>query len=236
MLTIALVPMLALHISLPLQSPRPDAQRYQVEWENDDVRVARVRLAPGERVSADSPSGSVVVYLTAGLDGRMPAADASWQAPGSFDMENRGRVRFEAIVVQFKRTVPDAARATASTGQAYGPINARMPLSAWAGYGYGYFDDSYRERVRSETLVDSPALTVTKVRTPGSMHLDQLRVDPAPRVVVYLRGGYAWPEEMSWYGATRVRRGDVRVLPANTPYTLSNAGSDPGEFLVIAQK
>ncbi len=238
MLTIALVPMLALPLSLPPQSARPEPQRFQVEWENDDVRIARVLLPPGERVSADSPAGSVVVYLTAGLDGRMPPAEASWQGPGSFDMENRGRVRFEALVVQFKRTVPDAARSTPSTGQVYGPINAQMPLTAWAGYGYGYFDDSYRERVESVTLVNGPALTVTKVRTPGSMYLDRLRVDPAPRVVVYLRGGYAWPEEMSWYGygATRVRRGDVRVLPANTPYTLSNAGSDPGEFLVIAQK
>lgn len=239
MLTLALVPVLALHISLPPQPPRPDARRYHIESENDDVRVARVVLAPGERVTAGAPSGSVIVYLTAGLDGRMPPADAAWQAPGTFDMENRGPARFEAIVVQFKRTVRDAAMSTtAPAGQPYAPMQARAPLTAWAGYGYGRFDGTYRERVKSDMLVNGPAVTATRVRVPGSMYLDPARVDPAPRVVVYLRGGYAWPDAMESYGdaAMRVRRGDVRVLPANTPYTLSNAGSDPGEFIVIAQR
>jgi hypothetical protein len=243
MLTFALVPLLALHISLPPQSTATADSRYRVEFENEDLRVARVVLAPGERVGADSASGAVIVYLTADLDGRMPRADAMWQAAGPIEMENRGRARFEAIVVAFKRTMSDMpARTTdTATGRSYGRMAASAPLTMWAGYGYGFFDYTYRERVKSETLVDSPALVVTKVREPGSMYLDPLRVDPEPRVIVYLRGGYAWPAGAPWsygygYAGERVHRGDVRVLAANTPYTLSNAGSDPSEFIVIAPR
>jgi hypothetical protein len=65
MLILALVPMLALPISSPAQAVDrpPDMQPYHVESENDDVRVARVVLAPGQRATAESPAGSVIVYL-----------------------------------------------------------------------------------------------------------------------------------------------------------------------------
>jgi hypothetical protein len=199
-------------------------------------------LAPGERATTDAPGGSIVVYLTADLDGRMPPAEAVWQAPGSIDMENRGRARFEAILVEFTRTTPARAttdeRVSSGTTRPYGPATTAASMRGWAGYGYGFADYTYRDRVTSDTLVSNPAVTVTRVREPGSMYLDPLRVDAAPRVIVYLRNGYAWPADAAWigYAPDRVRRGDVRVLPASTPYTLSNAGSDPAEFVVIAQR
>ena len=47
MLTLAAVPILALSIGLlQLSAPRPELPRYQVEWENDALRVVRVILAP----------------------------------------------------------------------------------------------------------------------------------------------------------------------------------------------
>src|SRR5436309_17048 len=90
MLILALVPILAWHITLLPQDAarRSGIEPYRVEWENDDVRIARVVLAPGEHARAEAPAGSVIVYLTANLDGRMPSADATWQAAGPFDMEN----------------------------------------------------------------------------------------------------------------------------------------------------
>jgi hypothetical protein len=239
MLTLALVPMLALHISLPPQETarQPGMQPYHVEWEDDDVRVVRVVLAPGERVTAESPAGSVIVYLTANLDGRIPPAEASWQPAGSMELENRGRARFEALVIQYKRTIPASTSTTAEPSQRdAGEMKPSMP--AWSGYGYGYVDYSYRERVKSETLVDTGGVTVTKVRQPASMYLEAPEIDSYDRVVVYLRGGYAWPSEPSYsgYSAVPVRRGDVRVLGANEPYSLSNPGGDPSEFIVIGRR
>jgi hypothetical protein len=238
MLTLALVPMLALHISLPSQDTarQRGIQPYHVEWENDDLRIARVMLGPGEHVTADSPAGSVIVYLTANLDGRMPAADAVWQSAGSLEMENRGRARFEALVVQFKRTVPASAPA-AATPSSYSNRGMVPSMMAWSGYGFvNWMDYSYREPVKSETLVNTAGVTVTKVRQPASMYLAPPESDANDRVVVYLRGGYAWPSVPSFYGAVPVHRGDVRVLAANAPYTLSNPGSDPSEFIVIARR
>jgi hypothetical protein len=238
MLILALASVLALPIGLPPQEAarQPGIQPYHVEWENDDLRIARVVLGPGEHVTADSPAGSVIVYMTANLDGRMPAADAVWQAAGPLEMDNRGRARFEALVVQFKRTVPASAPAAAAAS----PYSSRgtMPsMMAWGGYGYvNWMDYSYREPVKSETLVDTAGVTVTKVRQPPSMYLSTPEIDANDRVVVYLRRGYAWPSVPSFYGAVPVHRGDVRVLAGNAPYTLSNPGSDPSEFIVIARR
>jgi hypothetical protein len=239
MLTLALVPMLALHISLPSQEAtrRSGIQPYNVEWENDDLRVARVILAPGEHVTAESPAGSVIVYLTANVDGRMPSADAVWQAAGPIQLENRGRARFEALVIQFKRTVP-ASSPAAATSPSYATGGMTRSTLAWPGYyGYGnWMDYGYREPVRTETLVDTAGVKVTKVRQPASMYLEPAGIDANDRVVVYLRGGYAWPSAPAYYGAMRVHRGDVRVLDANAPYSLSNAGSDPSEYILIGRR
>jgi hypothetical protein len=247
MLTLALVPMLAWHISLQQDAARRSGiEPYRVEWENDDVRIARVVLAPGEHASAESPSGSVIVYLTANLDGRMPSADATWQAAGPFDMENRGRARFEALIIQFKRTVPASMPSPASPSS-YAGRRTMAPTVALTGYGYPYanwIDYAYREPVKSETLVDTAGVTVTRVRQPASMYQEPAGSDANDRIVVYLRGGYAWPVEGSqgqpgsaWYdGPERVHRGEVRVLPANTPYPLSNPGGDRSEFIIVARR
>src|SRR5919197_1709990 len=238
MFILALVPMLALHISLASQNTArpPGIQPYDIELETDDVLVARVVLAPGGRVTAESPAGAVIVYLTANPDGRMPPAEAAWHEPGSIEMENRGRARFEALLIQFKRTVPSSAPAAAAP-PSYPGRGLTSLMMARTGYGYAnWMDYAYRERAKSETLVDTAGVTVTKVRQPPAMYLEPFSIDSNDRVVVYLRGGYAWPSGLSNnYGSIAVHRGDVRVLSANVPYVLSNAGSDPSEFIVIAR-
>ena len=84
----ALVPLVALTL-LP-QAPYAAQQRptdpYRVEWENDQVRVARVTLAPGQSLDTAAPNGRVVIFLTADLDGRLPSHEAAWvedAAPGT---------------------------------------------------------------------------------------------------------------------------------------------------------
>jgi hypothetical protein len=232
MLTLATLPILALSIGLLHQptAPRSEFPPYQVEWENDAVRVARVILPPGQRAMAESSSGAVIVFLTADLNGRMPAAEAAWQEPGLIELENHGPARFEAVLIQFKQPARQgAATPTVRASSARGGT-AGLPMYSIGRPMYG------DEPVKSQTLIDTPGLTVTKERHPVTTSLDPVRLDPNDTVVVYLRGGYVWSAEPWYPGAVRVHRGDVRVLPANALYTLSNAGSDPSEFVVVARR
>jgi len=231
MLTLTTTPILALSIGLlQLAAPQPELGRYQVEWENDALRVVRVILPPGQHATAESSSGAVMVFLTADLNGRMPASEAAWQEPGPVELENHGPARFEAIIIQFKQSVlPNASTPavptaySARSGATAGSIHA----IEWPIYG--------SEPVKSQMLIDRPRLSVTKERHPATT-FDPVRADPNDTVVVYLRGGYAWSAEPWYPAAVRVHRGDVRVLPANALYTLSNAGADPSEFIVVARR
>ena len=85
----------------------------QTIWENDRMQVHRVSLAPGERLSGDSTGGSVIVFLTADLEGRLPQVEAAWRDPGPVTMENRGRTRFEALVVDLKGSATRSGGVTA---------------------------------------------------------------------------------------------------------------------------
>jgi hypothetical protein len=233
MLILAIVPTLALNIGLLQQpsAPRSGFPPYQVEWENDAVRVGRMILPPGQRATAESSSGAVIVFLTADLSGRMPAAEAAWQEPGTIELENHGHVRFEAIIIQFKQpAVQDARTPTVPPAYLAPGAAAGWPMYATGRTTYG------DEPVNSQTLIDRPGLTVTKERHPVTTSVDPVRVDPNDTVVVYLRGGYVWSAEPWQPGAVRVHRGDVRVLPANSLYSLGNAGSDPSEFVVVARR
>ena len=191
-----------------------------IVWENDRMIVQRVSLAPGERLSRESTGGSVIVFLTADLDGRSPAAEAAWRDPGPMTMENRGRVRFEALVVDLKGS---AAR----PGGVTGPEVVRASGTVAPGVS-----GMYATATRAQNLIVNDRISVTKDRESFAAPIDPQHVHPQDGVVIYLRGGYVWPT--SWFhGPDRVRRGDVRVIPGNVLHTSGNAGSDPLEFLLI---
>jgi hypothetical protein len=193
----------------------------QTIWENDRIQVRRVTLAPGERLSGDSTGGSVIVFLTADLDGRIPPAEAAWRDPGPVTMENRGRARFEALVVDLKGS------ATRSGG-----VTAPEVVRASGTVAPSVSDGMYANMMRAQSLIVNDRISVTKERYSFPSSVDPLHFHPQDSVVIYLRGGYIWPTT-SFYGPDRVRRGDVRVLPGNVLHTTGNAGSDPLEFLLI---
>jgi hypothetical protein len=190
-------------------------------WENDRIQVSRVSLAPGEKLSGEAPGGSVIVFLTTDLDGRVPPAEAAWLDPGALMMENRGRARFEAVVVDLKR---NTARA--------GGVTAPEVVRASGTVGPRFSDGVYARTMRAENLVLNDLVSVTRERYDVAGSADPLHFHPQDSVVIYLRGGYVWPA-MSLYGPERVRRGDVRVLPGNVFHTNGNASNDPLEFLLI---
>lgn len=176
--------------------------------ENTRVRAKWVSVEPG----ASLPSGAdrVLVYFTAGPDGRMPA-EAVWQPAQMAADQNRGRVRLEALAIEMKDVPQRAAHGT--------------PPESLAADG-----------VRVATLIDNARVLVLKHRyepgtigTPVHLHAEDV-------LVVYLRGGYTWPPLSGSWGAVRVRQRDVDLVPANTFHTLANAGNDPLELLVIIPK
>jgi hypothetical protein len=175
-------------------------------WENNRARITELAVAR----SASLPAGGdrVLVYLTAGPDGRFPA-EAVWQGAGA-PIENRGPDRLDGIAIELK----DAPRAGGPT----------PPEALDAQYG-----------VQVTTLIDNPRVLVTKHRYHPLVYGGPLHFHGDDVIVVYLRGGYTWPASDFW-GAARVRRGDVGVIPANTPHRLANAGGDPLELLVIVPR
>lgn len=193
-------------------------------WENDRMQVHRVSLAPGERLTGESTGGSVVVFLTADLDGRMPQAEAGWRDPGPVTMENRGLGRFEALVVDLKGTATRSGGVTAPE-----VVRATAAVAPRSGFG-----ETYATMMRAQNLILNDRVSVTKERRPGGVpgSADPLHFHPQDAVVIHLRSGYIWPT--TWlHGPDSVRRGDVRIVPGNVLHTSGNAGSDPLEFLLI---
>jgi hypothetical protein len=90
-------------------------------WENSRVRLTRVSAEPGATLPAGG--NQVLVYLTADPDGRMPA-EAVWQASGTGDARNRGRVRLEALAIALKDLPPGAPSPHAAR---------RVQRSGWSG-------------------------------------------------------------------------------------------------------
>jgi mannose-6-phosphate isomerase-like protein (cupin superfamily) len=190
------------------------ANRYPQEWENDQFRVRRVAIAPRTQMTAfESPGSddSVLIFLTADTEGRMPTAEAVFVPRGARPLDNRGTVRFEAISIALK-DVP-VSRPSGTPPEAF-------PLT-----------DAADVRI----LIDNPRVIVLKARYRSNAYSGPLHFHPKDTVVIYLGGGSAWPMNGRW-GSTRVRRGDIELVPANTLHTFGNAGSDPLDVLVIAPK
>jgi hypothetical protein len=202
-----------------------ERDRYPPEWESDQFRVRRIALPAGAGATDPGTADSVVVFLTADLDGRMPPAEAVWQPAGTRSLDNRGRARFDAIVIDIK-----------DTGAA---VSGGTPTEAIPS----------TDRIDTWRLIDNPRVLVTKLRYAPVTALDPMHFHPRDTAVVYLKGGYIWPmveQSREFYPyawpfmrgspSQRVERGDVDVVPANTFHSFGNAGGDPLEFLAVFVK
>jgi quercetin dioxygenase-like cupin family protein len=208
-------------------APYPAADgspQYRVEFEDDQVRVLRVSLRPGEATPVDDHPDAVLIYLTADLDGRVPQTVAAWQPMGAYALQNRARTSFEAVLVELLAPVSDvpAPVAPEALADAYSPEDVAYPL-------YG------REAHATTTLVENARVAVTWHRLVPLVQTEPDHFHLRDTLLVYLAGG-----EMS--GATgqrgiyRARRGEFHVLPAHTFHALGNVGNDPVEFVMIAPK
>lgn len=189
----------------------PMSNRNPREWQTARFEVRRVAIAPGERVASPDREDAVLIFLTAGLDGRMPPVEAIWWARGSAPLENRANMRFEAIAIG----LPDAPRA--------GPD--LMPPEA----------QPMVDPADARILIDNPRVLVVKTRYRINAYADPPHFHPLDILSVYLSGGSMWSSNAMW-GPNKVSRGDVELVPANTLHAFGNAGSDPVDLIAIVPK
>ncbi|MBL8175749.1 MAG: hypothetical protein JNK48_13830 [Bryobacterales bacterium] len=98
----------------PLDPVRVDPKRYRVEFENDQVRVVRVKLGGKQSIPMhEHATFRVTTNLTAqdfrvtGADGKATevkrgAGEAAWGTPSKHKEENLSAEPFEAIMVELK--------------------------------------------------------------------------------------------------------------------------------------
>jgi quercetin dioxygenase-like cupin family protein len=205
----------ALGLVHSLQNPSgPATDRPGVVFEDDQIRVLRVKLAPQAIASAGTHPDQVVIFLTADLEGHMPAAEAHFEPAGSEPLQNKSGMIVEAVIVQFNAT-PD-------------PDVPFLPE-------FGPRDEDGTVAVKS--LVDNPSVNVSKIRMMPVVRTNTVHVHPRDIVVVYLTGGQmaGTLPGGSLYGR-RARRGEVDVLPPYAEHEFGNLGNDPIEFVLIQTK
>jgi quercetin dioxygenase-like cupin family protein len=106
---------LAFPAAAPVQDPvKVDGKHYTVEFENDQVRVLRIKYGPGEKSVMHGHPNGVAVFLT-DHQGRftMPdgttenrsakAGEAIWSPGGAHLPENTGNRPMELILVELKK-------------------------------------------------------------------------------------------------------------------------------------
>ena len=202
--------LLEAHVAAQYSSPSM-ANRYPAEWQSGHFDVRRIAIAPGARLEAPWKLDAVLVYLTADLDGRMPPAEVAWRPRGSAPLENHAKTRFEAIAIGLNDAPPIAADVT--------PPEALVFSGA----------------ADSRVLLDNSRVLVLKTRYRTNAYPDPLHFHPQDLLSIYLSGGYMWTANPA-AGPSKVTRGDVELVPANTLHAFGNAGSDSIDLLAIVPK
>jgi quercetin dioxygenase-like cupin family protein len=101
-------------VAQDLDSVKADAAHHKVEFENDQVRVVRWSIPPGDKTAKHSHPVNLNVYLTDGNakvttpDGKTSevhakAGAAAWRSPTTHVVENIGDKPIEGILVEPKK-------------------------------------------------------------------------------------------------------------------------------------
>lgn len=180
------------------------AERRDRIWENGRMTVTRVSIEPGATLA--SGDDRILVYFSADSEGRMPA-EAVWRPAGAPAIQNRGAHRVEALMIELKGAPESGVRSTSPESLAGTDLTVT-------------------------TLIDKPRVLVLKHRYAPHASVARWHFHDEDVLLIYLRGGNVWPLDGSW-GSVRVRQGEIGILPPHTLHTLSNAGGDPLEMLVV---
>lgn len=113
-LLVPLVPLVLRAIPARAQDPVKAAPKnYTVVFENDQVRVLRAVLAPGDKTGMHEHPSNVVIPLTTGpatftlpdgktVEAAMTAGTPIWGPSGKHASANQSKARAEVIIVELK--------------------------------------------------------------------------------------------------------------------------------------
>jgi quercetin dioxygenase-like cupin family protein len=203
----------------PAKDERPPIR---AAFKDDQVQVLTVSLDPDASAERSNHPDTLLVSLTADLDGRVPRDKAVWYAAGTTTLQNRAKTRFDGILVELAARPLD--------------VPAPLPPEAAADRVPEYQSRYGWEEHRVRTVVDNPRVLVTWHRLlPWRPQTEPRHFHAREVVLVYLASGEI-RGSTGRLGIRRVRRGDFDVLPANVLHALRNAGNDPIEFLMITPK
>jgi quercetin dioxygenase-like cupin family protein len=209
-----------------VRDPANSSPQYRVEFEDDQVRVLRVSLRPGEQTAVEDHPDAVLIYLTADLDGRVPDEVATWRPMGTYGLQNRARTSFEALLVEL---IAPASGTPASIEPEAMPVTYSF-ASASSEYPF-YEPDAHR----ASALVENARVAVSWHRLVPLVQTESDHFHLRDTVLVYLRGG-EMNGSTGQLGVHRARRGEFHVMPPNVLHALGNVGNDPIEFVMIAPK
>jgi quercetin dioxygenase-like cupin family protein len=102
------------HAQGDLDAVKSDVKHHKVEFENDQVRVVRWVIPPGDKTAQHSHPGMVSIYLTDGTgkatmgDGKTADVNAkagavAWRGPGTHVVENTGSTPLSGILIEPKK-------------------------------------------------------------------------------------------------------------------------------------
>lgn len=113
MLAITLICVAPMRAQQAMDSTKADPAHHKIEFDNDQVRVVRYRLAPGDETARHQHPDSVIVVLTGGSirntteDGKVTstqpkAGDVSWRPALTHVTKNVGATPIEGILIEPK--------------------------------------------------------------------------------------------------------------------------------------
>jgi quercetin dioxygenase-like cupin family protein len=136
LLVSALFIMSVMSIAAAQDATKVDGNHYKVEFENDEVRVLRVKVGPNEKSVMHAHPNAVAIFMT-DVNGRFtfpnaPAQDISRKAgdvlwtPATVHLpENIGDKAFEVILVELKPRPAKRGMAKKGTRKSRGALAVR---------------------------------------------------------------------------------------------------------------
>jgi len=199
-------------------STKADPAHHKVEFENDQVRVVRYKLAPGEETSRHHHPDSVVVVLAGGSiqntidDGKTTTTqpqtgDAFWRPALTHVTKNVGNTPIEGILVEPKK--PHSARPAGSADPATIPT------------------------ARAKVLFENDQVRVLRYRfNPGELdgmhgHPDNLHISLTDATAVITT-----PDGKTQFHA---KAGEINWRPAGV-HSVRNTGDKPFEGILVEMK
>ena len=107
-------------LALAQDPVKTDSNHYKIEFENDQVRVLRVKVGPKEKSIMHSHPNAVAIFMTdvngkfSFPDGKMEetsgkAGEVLWTPAITHQPENTGDQAFEVVLVELKSAHPKKA-------------------------------------------------------------------------------------------------------------------------------